>query len=46
MIVHFRLNGVERTERVATKNANFARSAIEEAHPGAVVWLVLMEPKR
>lgn len=41
MTVHFRLNGVERTERVDTNNANFARDAIESRFPGAVVWLIL-----
>lgn len=46
MIVFFRLNGVERTERVPTTNANFARFHVERIYPGAIVTLILPGSKR
>lgn len=51
-MVHFRLRKnscflnrpssfTEHCERVDTSNANFARQAVEERHPGAIVYMLL-----
>jgi hypothetical protein len=39
--VFFTVNGFERTLSVVTRNANFAREAVEAAHPKARVTMIL-----
>lgn len=45
MTVLFTLNGAERSTRVATNNANWAREHVEHVFPGAIVTLVITRPR-
>lgn len=42
MTVEFTLNGAERSTRVATNNANWAREIVEGLYPGAIVTLIII----
>ncbi len=45
MTVLFTLNGAEKSTRVATTNANWAREHVEIMYPGALVTLVITRPR-